>query len=120
MTGYELGNRLRRLPMHRKTPVVFVTRPDDFNNRAKSMMVVATISSPSRFSSSNSPSRPSSTSCAANFSWPNDRESYGFRLPAPNFLVFRERSCSFLRQQPGVVHACFIKSHSHDYENKIH
>jgi DNA-binding response OmpR family regulator len=38
MTGYELGNRLRRLPMHRKPPVVFVTRPGDFNNRGKSML----------------------------------------------------------------------------------
>jgi two-component system copper resistance phosphate regulon response regulator CusR len=38
MTGYELCNKLRSLTMHKKTPVVFVTRLDDFNSRAKSMM----------------------------------------------------------------------------------
>jgi CheY-like chemotaxis protein len=38
MTGYELCNKLRSLPMHKKTPVVFVTRLDDFNNRTKSMV----------------------------------------------------------------------------------
>ena len=38
MTGYELCNKLRSLPMHKKTPVIFVTRLDDFNNRTKSMM----------------------------------------------------------------------------------
>jgi len=38
MTGYELCTRLRNLPMHKKTPVVFVTRLDDFNNRTKSMV----------------------------------------------------------------------------------
>ena len=38
MNGYELCNKLRQLPMHKKTPVVFVTRLDDFNNRTKSMM----------------------------------------------------------------------------------
>ena len=38
MTGYELCTKLRSLPMHKKTPVVFVTRLDDFNSRTKSMM----------------------------------------------------------------------------------
>jgi DNA-binding response OmpR family regulator len=38
MTGYELCHKLRSLPMHKKTPVVFVTRLDDFNNRTKSMV----------------------------------------------------------------------------------
>ncbi len=39
MTGYELCIKLRSLPAHKKTPVVFVTRLDDFNNRTSSMMV---------------------------------------------------------------------------------
>jgi DNA-binding response OmpR family regulator len=38
MTGFELCNKLRALPLHKKTPVVFVTRLDDFNNRTKSMV----------------------------------------------------------------------------------
>jgi DNA-binding response OmpR family regulator len=38
MTGYELCNKLRSLPMHKKTPVVFVTRLDDFSNRTKAMV----------------------------------------------------------------------------------
>ena len=38
MTGYELCNKLRSLPMHKKTPVVFVTRLDDFSSRTKSMV----------------------------------------------------------------------------------
>ena len=38
MTGYELCNKLRSLPMHKKTPVVFCTRLDDFNSRTKSTM----------------------------------------------------------------------------------
>ena len=38
MTGYELCTKLRSLPAHKKTPVVFVTRLDDFNNRTSSMM----------------------------------------------------------------------------------
>jgi DNA-binding response OmpR family regulator len=38
MTGYELCIKLRALPEHKKTPVVFVTRLDDFNNRTSSMM----------------------------------------------------------------------------------
>ena len=38
MTGYELCTKLRNLPLHKKTPVVFVTGLDDFNNRIKSMV----------------------------------------------------------------------------------
>jgi DNA-binding response OmpR family regulator len=38
MNGYELCTKLRALPAHKKTPVVFVTRLDDFNNRTSSMM----------------------------------------------------------------------------------
>jgi PleD family two-component response regulator len=38
MTGYELCNKLRSLPLHKKTPVVFCTRLDDFNSRTKSTM----------------------------------------------------------------------------------
>ncbi len=38
MNGFELCNKLRNLPLHKKTPVVFVTRLDDFNNRTKSMV----------------------------------------------------------------------------------
>ena len=38
MTGYELCTKLRSMPMHKKTPVVFVTRLDDFSNRTKSMV----------------------------------------------------------------------------------
>jgi CheY-like chemotaxis protein len=38
MTGYELCTKLRSLPMYKKTPVVFVTRLDDFSNRTKSMV----------------------------------------------------------------------------------
>jgi DNA-binding response OmpR family regulator len=38
MTGYELCIKLRALPSHKKTPVVFVTRLDDFNNRTSSLM----------------------------------------------------------------------------------
>jgi DNA-binding response OmpR family regulator len=38
MNGYELCTKLRTLPAHKKTPVVFVTRLDDFNNRTSSMM----------------------------------------------------------------------------------
>ena len=38
MTGYELCTRLRSLPLHKKTPVVFVTGLSDFDNRASSMM----------------------------------------------------------------------------------
>ena len=38
MTGFELCTRLRALPMHKKTPVVFVTSLSDFDNRTSSMM----------------------------------------------------------------------------------
>jgi DNA-binding response OmpR family regulator len=38
MTGYELCARLRSLPLHKKTPVVFVTVLSDFDNRASSTM----------------------------------------------------------------------------------
>jgi CheY-like chemotaxis protein/HPt (histidine-containing phosphotransfer) domain-containing protein len=39
MTGYDLCARLRGLPMHKKTPVVFVTHLSDLDNRAKSTVV---------------------------------------------------------------------------------
>jgi DNA-binding response OmpR family regulator len=38
MTGFELCARLRSLPEHEKTPVIFITRLNDFNNRAGSKM----------------------------------------------------------------------------------
>ncbi len=38
MTGHELCTRLRALPRHKKTPVVFVTNLNDFQNRANSTM----------------------------------------------------------------------------------
>ena len=38
MTGYELCTKLRTLPGHKKTPVVFVTVLSDFDNRTSSMM----------------------------------------------------------------------------------
>jgi DNA-binding response OmpR family regulator len=38
MTGYELCTKLRNLPFHKKTPVVFVTGLSDFDNRTSSMM----------------------------------------------------------------------------------
>ncbi len=38
MTGYELCTKLRTLPAHKKTPVVFVTVLSDFDNRTSSMM----------------------------------------------------------------------------------
>jgi DNA-binding response OmpR family regulator len=38
MTGYELCTKLRNLPAHKKTPVVFVTVLSDFDNRTSSMM----------------------------------------------------------------------------------
>lgn len=38
MTGHELCTRLRALPRHKKTPVVFVTGLTDFQNRANSTM----------------------------------------------------------------------------------
>ena len=38
MTGFELCTKLRALPQHKKTPVVFVTSLSDFDNRTSSMM----------------------------------------------------------------------------------
>ena len=38
MNGYELCTRLRALPRHKTTPVVFVTGLNDFEARASSMM----------------------------------------------------------------------------------
>lgn len=39
MSGHELCSKLRALPQHRQTPVVFVTRLTDFASRAKSNVV---------------------------------------------------------------------------------
>ena len=36
MNGYDLCTKMRKLPMHKQTPVVFVTRLDSFDNRTKS------------------------------------------------------------------------------------
>ena len=38
MTGHELCAKLRTLPQHKKTPVVFVTAFSDFDNRTNSLM----------------------------------------------------------------------------------
>ena len=38
MTGHELCAKLRNLPRHKKTPVVFVTALSDFDSRTNSMM----------------------------------------------------------------------------------
>jgi len=38
MTGFELCTKLRTLPAHKKTPVVFVTSLNDFDNRTNSTM----------------------------------------------------------------------------------
>lgn len=38
MSGFELCTKLRTLPAHKKTPVVFVTSLSDFENRANSSM----------------------------------------------------------------------------------
>lgn len=38
MDGFELCARLRALPQHRKTPVVFVTSLNDYESRACSTM----------------------------------------------------------------------------------
>ena len=38
MTGFELCAKLRALPLHKKTPVVFVTSLNDFDNRTSSTM----------------------------------------------------------------------------------
>ena len=42
MTGYELCAKLRALPQHKKTPVVFVTSLNDFDNRTSSTMAGGT------------------------------------------------------------------------------
>jgi len=38
MNGYELCAKLRGLPLHKKTPVVFVTGLNDLESRANSMV----------------------------------------------------------------------------------
>jgi CheY-like chemotaxis protein len=38
MDGFELCRRLRLLPGHQKTPVIYVTSHDAFENRAKSVL----------------------------------------------------------------------------------
>ena len=38
MAGFELCTKLRALPLHKKTPVVFVTSLNDFDNRTSSSM----------------------------------------------------------------------------------
>jgi two-component system copper resistance phosphate regulon response regulator CusR len=38
MNGYELCAKLRALPQHKKTPVVFVTSLNDFESRTNSTM----------------------------------------------------------------------------------
>jgi DNA-binding response OmpR family regulator len=38
MNGFELCTKLRTLPAHKKTPVVFVTSLNDFESRANSTM----------------------------------------------------------------------------------
>src|SRR5205823_5691731 len=38
MNGFELCTKLRKLPAYKKTPVVFVTTLNDFDNRANSMI----------------------------------------------------------------------------------
>ena len=38
MNGFELCTKLRNLPAHKTTPVVFVTSLNDFDSRASSMM----------------------------------------------------------------------------------
>jgi DNA-binding response OmpR family regulator len=38
MNGFELCSKLRSLPEHKKTPVVFVTSLNDFESRANSTM----------------------------------------------------------------------------------
>jgi len=38
MSGFELCTKLRALPLHKKTPIVFVTGLNDFENRANSTM----------------------------------------------------------------------------------
>jgi DNA-binding response OmpR family regulator len=38
MTGFELCSKLRAMPQHKKTPVVFVTSLNDFDSRTSSTM----------------------------------------------------------------------------------
>ena len=38
MTGFELCTKLRTLPLHKKTPVIFVTALTGFESRASSTM----------------------------------------------------------------------------------
>jgi len=38
MNGYELCSKIRNLPAHKKTPVVFVTGLNDLESRANSMV----------------------------------------------------------------------------------
>ena len=38
MDGFELCRRLRQLPGHQKTPVIYITVHSDFENRAKSIL----------------------------------------------------------------------------------
>ena len=38
MTGFELCTKLRAMPLHAKTPVVFVTAMTDFQSRARSTL----------------------------------------------------------------------------------
>ena len=42
MNGFELCAKLRAMPMHKKTPVVFVTSLNDFESRTNSMMAGGT------------------------------------------------------------------------------
>jgi DNA-binding response OmpR family regulator len=38
MSGFELGNRIRALPMHEKTPIIFITGMATFQNRVQSSL----------------------------------------------------------------------------------
>jgi DNA-binding response OmpR family regulator len=38
MTGFELCTKLRQMPHHKKTPVIFVTSLSDFDSRTQSTM----------------------------------------------------------------------------------
>ncbi|MDR3378582.1 MAG: response regulator, partial [Verrucomicrobiae bacterium] len=38
ISGYELCSKLRAMPQHKKTPVVFVTSLNDFDSRTSSSM----------------------------------------------------------------------------------
>jgi len=81
MTGYELCNKLRRLPMHKKTPVVFVTRLDDFNNRTKSMMAGGNDFIAKQFLFIELTVKALIHVLRGKFQPANDRESSGFLLP---------------------------------------